>query len=86
MITIPISGIIARFEMESESNVTPATLKKSLDAANGEDVLITINSPGGSVFQGMEMFSMIRNYPGHTETRAVSLAAFLLLPMMGFST
>lgn len=75
MITIRISGIIASWEMESEENVTPATLQKSLDAANGEDLLILINSPGGSVFQGLEMFSMIQNYSGHTETRAVSLAA-----------
>ena len=72
---IAISGIIANFEMENESNVTPATLSKSLEAANGEDLLITINSPGGSVFAGLEMFSLIQNYPGNTETRVVSLAA-----------
>lgn len=72
---IAISGIIANFEMESESNVTPATLSKSLEEANGEDLLITINSPGGSVFAGLEMFSLIQNYSGNTETRVVSLAA-----------
>lgn len=72
---IAISGIIANFEMENESNVTPATLRKSLEDANGEDLLITINSPGGSVFAGLEMFSLIQNYPGQTETRVVSLAA-----------
>ena len=72
---IAINGIIASWEMESESNVTQATLKKSLDDANGEDVLITINSPGGSVFEGLGMFSLIRNYPGHVETRIISLAA-----------
>lgn len=72
---IAISGIIANFEMDNESNVTPATLRKSLEVANGEDLLITINSPGGSVFAGLEMFSLIQNYPGNTETRVVSLAA-----------
>lgn len=75
MIIIRISGIIASFELENESNVTPATLRKSLDDAGSEDVLITINSPGGFVFQGLEMFSMIQNHPGNTETRVVSLAA-----------
>lgn len=85
MITIRISGIIASWEMESEENVTPSTLQKSLDDANGDDVLILINSPGGSVFQGLEMFSMIQNHPGHTETRAVSLAASMgsILTMAG---
>lgn len=75
MITIPISGIIARFEYDAESNVTPESFKKSLSDANGEDVLITINSPGGSVWEGLEMFSMIQNYSGKTETRVISLAA-----------
>ena len=75
MITIPISGIIANYELESESNVTPVTLKKSLEDANGEDILITINSPGGIVSQGLEMFSMIKNYPGNSETRVISMAA-----------
>ena len=75
MIIIRISGIIASFELENESNVTPASLRKSLDDAGGEDVLITINSPGGVVSPGLEMFSMIQNYSGHTETRIVSMAA-----------
>ena len=75
MIVIPISGIIARFELENESNVTPASLRKSLDDAGSEDVLITINSPGGVVSPGLEMFSIIQNYKGHTETRVVAMAA-----------
>lgn len=75
MKVIRISGIIASWEMENESNVTPASLRKSLDEAGQEELLITINSPGGSVFQGLEMFSMIVNHPAHTETRVVSLAA-----------
>lgn len=72
---IAISGIIARWEMSSESNVTPETLRKSLDEANGEDVRIDINSPGGEVAIGLEMFAMIKNYSGNTETRIVSMAA-----------
>lgn len=75
MIIIPISGIIADFEYENESNVTPDSLRKSLDSAKNDDVLITINSPGGSVFHGFEMFSLIKNYKGNTETRIISLAA-----------
>ena len=75
MVTIPISGIIANFELESESNVTPSSLRKSLEKANGEDILVTINSPGGGVFAGLEMFSLLKNYSGNVETRIVSLAA-----------
>ncbi len=72
---IPISGIIGSYEFENELNVTPVTLRKSLTKANGQDVLITINSEGGSAFHGLEMFSLIKNYSGKTETRIISLAA-----------
>lgn len=75
MIVIPISGIIADWEMENESNVTPRSLSKSLEAADGQPVRIDINSPGGDVFLGLEMFNLIKNYPGMTETRIVSMAA-----------
>ncbi len=75
MKTIRISGIIANTELSNESNVTPATLAKTLEEANGESLLITINSPGGLVHPGMEMFSMIRAYPGNVEMRIVSFAA-----------
>lgn len=75
MTIIPISGIIASYELENESNVTPASLRKSLKDANNDDVLITINSEGGSVFNGLEMFSLIKNYQGKTKTRVISLAA-----------
>jgi len=72
---IPISGVIAGYQLDSETNVTPVTLRESLDAAGGEDILVTINSPGGSVYAGLEMFSMLRNYTGRVETRVVALAA-----------
>ena len=75
MKTIRISGIIDTWQMENESNVTPEDLNKSLLEANGEDVLILINSPGGSVYAGLEMYSLIRNYKGKTETRVVSMSA-----------
>lgn len=75
MKVIPISGIIESWQMENEENVTPHELRKSLDEANGESVRIDINTPGGSVDQGLEMYNLIKNYSGHTETRVVSMAA-----------
>lgn len=72
---IPISGVIANFEYDEESNVTPSSLRKSLNDAGSEDILVTINSPGGSVFAGLEMFSLLQNYPGNVETRIISFAA-----------
>lgn len=65
---IQLSGVIG-------IDVTPKELKKEIDSAAGTPILFTINSPGGSVFAGLELYSMIRNYPGETETRLVSLGA-----------
>ncbi len=75
MKVISISGIISRWVWEGEENVSPNSLKKALEEAGGEDVRIDINSPGGDVYAGFEMYNLIKNYSGHTETRVVALAA-----------
>ncbi|MCK5604096.1 Clp protease ClpP [Candidatus Pacearchaeota archaeon] len=50
-------------------------IRAGLAAANGEPVRFDISSPGGFVFAGLEMFNLIRDYPGHTEVRIMGLAA-----------
>jgi ATP-dependent protease ClpP protease subunit len=50
-------------------------LEEQLNEANGEDVKIEISSPGGFVFPGLTMFNLIKNYPGHTSTHLMGLAA-----------
>ncbi len=76
-IVIPISGVISRYnwDWEDQTNTTPKALREALHEADGKPVRIEINSPGGSVYEGLEMFNAIKNYPGHTETRIVGVAA-----------
>ena len=69
MKTINISGIISRWDVSADF------IREELKNAKGEDVLININSPGGSVFEGLEIYKAIKSYSGNTETRIVSLAA-----------
>lgn len=45
----------------------PMDIKAALGAANGEDVTVLINSPGGNMTVGGEIRSMLRRYSGHTE-------------------
>ena len=66
--TISIRGAIG-FEARAEN------LKKALDEAKGQPVKIEINSPGGFVFEGLDMFNLIRDYKGHTEVVLMGLAA-----------
>ncbi len=68
MKTIQISGIIG-------FDITGKEIKKQLDEANGEDVLVEISSPGGFVFDGLEIFNLLREYKGYVQTKLMGLAA-----------
>ena len=61
----------------------PKDIEKVLDEANGEDVEFAINSGGGDVFAGSEMFTLIKKYPGNTEAEVLGIAASAAsLPLM----
>lgn len=67
-----------------DDTATPQALELFLDDANGQDIEVEFNSPGGFVFFGLEMANMIRNYPGRTVAHIVGLAASMssYIPMM----
>jgi ATP-dependent Clp endopeptidase proteolytic subunit ClpP len=50
-------------------------LRSFFNRANGEDVTIEIASPGGFVYDGIEIFNVIRNYTGGVTTKIIGLAA-----------
>ena len=60
------------FEMDATS---PNMIDEQLEEANGEDIIISINSGGGSVFDASEIYTAIKNYKGNTEAQIVGLAA-----------
>lgn len=60
------------FEIE---NMSPTKMKDALKEANGNDVDIFINSGGGSVFAGSEIYSMIQRYKGNVTIHVTGLAA-----------
>ncbi|MEK4502796.1 head maturation protease, ClpP-related [Bacillus sp. FSL R12-0069] len=60
------------FEMDAAS---PGKISKALDDANGDDLIVSINSPGGYVHEGSEIYTALKNYPGHVEVQIVGLAA-----------
>ncbi|GIO09661.1 hypothetical protein J31TS6_56890 [Brevibacillus reuszeri] len=55
--------------------VTPAILDAQLEEAAGEDVEVYINSPGGSVWHGSEMYTSLKEYPGKTIAKITGIAA-----------
>lgn len=50
-------------------NTTVAKVKKSLDEAAGEDVDVYINSPGGIVSEGAQIYSLLRDYAGNVHIK-----------------
>ncbi len=62
------------FEFE---NTSPKAVEDALQQAEttGEDVDIDINSPGGDVFSGSEIYSAIRAYKGNVNIHVVGIAA-----------
>jgi ATP-dependent protease ClpP protease subunit len=57
---ILIDGEIG-YDWWSDSGATAESVRKQLEGlADGEDVQITLNSPGGSVYEGVVIFNLIR--------------------------
>lgn len=54
---------------------SPGRLEAFLADANGEDVELEINSPGGYVFAGMEIYNRLMMYPGKVTATVMSIAA-----------
>lgn len=59
-------------DMEATS---PKSVYREIEAANGEDIEVIINSGGGSVFAGSEIYTALKEYPGNVTTKVVGFAA-----------
>lgn len=60
------------FEMEATS---PKSVSKEISDANGDELEVEINSGGGDVFAGSEIYTALKSYPGNVTVRIVGLAA-----------
>lgn len=65
---IAINGVIGW-------DFTSGDLRKALAEANGDPIELQVNSPGGIVFDGLEMFNLIREYPGESSSIIMGVAA-----------
>lgn len=61
--------------------VVSMILIRGLESANGDDVVIEVNSQGGLCTAGFEMYSTIKQYEGNVEVHVInacSAATFIL--------
>lgn len=54
-------------EWLGEPYVWPSKLKEQLDACDGKDLTVYINSDGGSIPAGVAMSNMLKRHKGHTK-------------------
>lgn len=54
---------------------SPSMVDKAIEKANGEDLEVEINSGGGSVFAGSEIYTALKSYSGNVTVKIVGLAA-----------
>ena len=54
---------------------SPKMVSEQIDKAEGQDLTVEINSGGGSVFDGSEIYTALKDYPGNVTVKIVGLAA-----------
>lgn len=65
-----------------EPYVSPSNVRQFLAEANGEDIQVSINSGGGSVFAGSEIYTMLKSYSGKVSVLVSGLAASIASVIM----
>lgn len=57
------------------TGVTSRSVASALKQADGADVQVNINSPGGDAFEGIAIYNMLREYKGNVTVKVLGLAA-----------
>ena len=58
-----------------EEGITAEDINEQLEAADGQDIVVNINSGGGSFFEGLAIYSLLSKYDGDVTVRVIGLAA-----------
>lgn len=78
---IKIKGVIVSNDIKwiydwfGIESVCPSDIDAKIEEAKGEDLEVDINSPGGDVFAGSEIYTALKSYAGNTTGRIVGIAA-----------
>lgn len=81
MKTIQISGDIVPNDYEEIYDwlgwdcTSPKSIQKVLNDASGDALEVIVNSPGGDVWSGSTIYTLLKEYPGQVEVNIVGLAA-----------
>ena len=89
MVTIQMNGEVIPsdyadvYDYLGYENINPKAIKQALNEANGSDVELEINSPGGYVDAGSEIYTALKEYSGKVTAKitgqACSAASWIAL-------
>lgn len=71
---ITLSGVIRKRYWDGDKCIDAKLLRDALDGAE-EDIVIRLNSNGGDVFEGVEMYTYIKDHPKHITVEVTGIAA-----------
>ncbi len=76
MRTLHLEGYIAE-SFWFDDDVTPKRFKEDLYAGDSgrEDIIVKVHSPGGDCFAAAQIYSMLKEYPGHVRIEVDGYAA-----------
>ena len=63
------------YDWFGDSYTSPKIISEKLKEANGQDVIVSINSPGGDVFSASEIYTDLKEYKGKVITKILGIAA-----------
>lgn len=66
------------------ANISPGKVSAFLAEADGDDIEVTINSGGGDVYSGADIFTEIMSYEGNSTAKIVFAASAASVFAMGF--
>jgi len=69
-----LDGVIAE-EGWYDDEVTPVLFREELDAGNGSDIVVWINSVGGDCVAAAQIYNMLSEYPGEVTVKIDGIAA-----------
>src|SRR5690348_11522650 len=72
--TISILDVIGSDPWTGEG-VTAKRIAGALRSMEGADVTVSINSPGGDLFEGLAIYNMLREHKGKVTVKVLGLAA-----------
>ncbi|GEM04102.1 ATP-dependent Clp protease proteolytic subunit [Halolactibacillus miurensis] len=78
---INIKGVIVSnddawiYDLFDVEHTSPNDIIEALDNAENDELEVVINSPGGNVFAGSEIYTALKDYAGKVTTKIVGIAA-----------